>query len=628
MITWLGALALAVAYEQARAVDFHVATAQDLQNALTLAAGNSADNNIYLAAGYYEGNFNYNSSEANNLTLLPEPGITNTDITIDGAGVTSGLCISSSAVSNTITIQDISFAINCGNVNTSAEISALWVAAGSQAAISVSGCDFLGTPGGSGDGFQVVSGLNLTVNGCTFEGAGYGIDDGGLGMVVGEASDSESFKGDITVQNCAFTTNYVAGLSIGFANSISISNNIFSGNGCSGFGGGAAASINASANTFDGNGHGFQPNGGANIWNTPIVAFTGNTFTTNAGSGGLSVHTAMGVTLTGNTFIGNDAWPGCGGAVTVVGQTDGGGDSSATNLTVTSNDFIGNSAGAGGGAVYALLAGATVNIQANTFEGNVAGGAGGGALYLTAPIVTLSDNLLAGNINSSDSSTGGGIWVNPWLELSLINNTITANISADGGGGVAVVSGSGTVLNVFNNIIWGNSGGPGADVWMGGTGGEQVFSNNDAHDIFGVSDLFGSGLDVNPQFVDPENGDYHLQSGSPCIDAGTNGALFLPAADLDGNPRTLGGMVDLGCYELGAATPAPVVISLSVSPGGGILLSWASSAGASYTVQKSSDLKQGFQDLISALPSTPPVNTYSDAFDASATCAFYRILVQ
>ena len=45
-----------------RAVDYHVATAQDLQNALTLAAANGANNNIYLTNGYYIGNFNYNSS--------------------------------------------------------------------------------------------------------------------------------------------------------------------------------------------------------------------------------------------------------------------------------------------------------------------------------------------------------------------------------------------------------------------------------------------------------------------------------------------------------------------------------------------------------------------------------------
>ena len=104
---WLGALALAAACVQARAVDFHCATAQDLQNALTLAAANGANNNIYLTNGYYVGNFNYNSSGVNNLTLLPEPGLTNTGITIDGAGGGRALNISSSGATNTITVQGI-----------------------------------------------------------------------------------------------------------------------------------------------------------------------------------------------------------------------------------------------------------------------------------------------------------------------------------------------------------------------------------------------------------------------------------------------------------------------------------------------------------------------------------------
>ena len=57
-----------------RAVDFHVATAQDLQNALTLAAANGANNTIYLTNGYYIGNFNYNSSAGHSLTVIERAG--------------------------------------------------------------------------------------------------------------------------------------------------------------------------------------------------------------------------------------------------------------------------------------------------------------------------------------------------------------------------------------------------------------------------------------------------------------------------------------------------------------------------------------------------------------------------
>ena len=56
----------------ARAVDYHVSTPQTLQNALTLAAASSVSNNIYVTNGYYTGNFNYNSTTGNYLTLLAD----------------------------------------------------------------------------------------------------------------------------------------------------------------------------------------------------------------------------------------------------------------------------------------------------------------------------------------------------------------------------------------------------------------------------------------------------------------------------------------------------------------------------------------------------------------------------
>jgi hypothetical protein len=67
-------------------------------------------------------------------------------------------------------------------------------------------------------------------------------------------------------------------------------------------------------------------------------------------------------------------------------------------------------------------------------------------------------------------------------------------------------------------------------------------------------------IDADPQFVDADgpddlpgtlDDDLHLQSGSPCINAGTNDAPDLPETDLDGYPRILCGRVDMGVYEHG-----------------------------------------------------------------------------
>ncbi|MGH7941642.1 MAG: choice-of-anchor Q domain-containing protein, partial [Limisphaerales bacterium] len=58
-----------------------------------------------------------------------------------------------------------------------------------------------------------------------------------------------------------------------------------------------------------------------------------------------------------------------------------------------------------------------------------------------------------------------------------------------------------------------------------------------------------------PSFVNLTN-DFHLQSNSPCINAGAN-SFVASASDLDGNPRVAGGTVDIGAYEY--QSPASVI---------------------------------------------------------------------
>ena len=53
----------------------------------------------------------------------------------------------------------------------------------------------------------------------------------------------------------------------------------------------------------------------------------------------------------------------------------------------------------------------------------------------------------------------------------------------------------------------------------------------------------------NPGLKNLAGGDYHLRMTSPCVNAGTNQLWMTGAVDLDGNPRILKTIVDMGAYE-------------------------------------------------------------------------------
>ncbi len=202
--------------------------------------------------------------------------------------------------------------------------------------------------------------------------------------------------------------------------------------------------------------------------------------------------------------------------------------------------FSGNVAGAGGG-LYFSYGSAAVVTNCIFVDNSGSPGGGGGAMVVTSNSdATLVNCLFADN----EAPTGGAIYVCCGADASVTNCTFSRN-SAIEGGAFALIFGD---IFVRNCILWRNSPDEIANIDWG-------FANVMSSDVQGG---WGGNLDADPLFVDPDNGDFRLQAGSPCIDAGNNFAVPEGVLrDLDGNPRFVadactgdsGAAVDMGAYE-------------------------------------------------------------------------------
>lgn len=121
-----------------------------------------------------------------------------------------------------------------------------------------------------------------------------------------------------------------------------------------------------------------------------------------------------------------------------------------------------------------------------------------------------------------------------------------------GGGIYLEVGGTSAEVDLYNNIIWGNSASYGEDILINNWNDVSVNAHNNDFDPARVTGSFtnqGGNINVDPLFVDAANGDYHLATGSLCIDSGNNSAPSLPLTDFEGDGRVLGAAVDIGADE-------------------------------------------------------------------------------
>ncbi|NOR44714.1 MAG: T9SS type A sorting domain-containing protein [Candidatus Delongbacteria bacterium] len=226
---------------------------------------------------------------------------------------------------------------------------------------------------------------------------------------------------------------------------------------------------------------------------------------------------------------------------------------------IRNSKIISNRTGTHGGGI---ISSGDVKISNSIISDNESSWNGGG-IYALSGSITIDNSIIYSN--TSTSGLGGGIFNN--CDSFIVNNSV---ISRNDGEGVY----SYKSIDIYNSIISNNSS---YGVYLSSSSIDHeiahcnVYSNTGS-DFYNCNQYLGNlvttnsngdscdpwfNISMDPMFEDVGNGDYRLQSGSPCIDAGTNtiDGYEFPIADFDNNYRIWDGdgngseIVDMGVYE-------------------------------------------------------------------------------
>ena len=302
------------------------------------------------------------------------------------------------------------------------------------------------------------------------------------------------------------------------------------------------------------------------------------------GGGGGPAITCLSSTLSLISSVFEDNWAYAGGGAVLISRWDW----EASHVLLQNCDFRRNETDGGGGAIDASHG--TLAIHDCTFHDNVAGWVGGGAWSVSYCDLSATGCILRGNVastrggaihgtynssiaikncllaentlTSSHEQEGDAIFISE-CEVDLANCTLAANAASNGAAmhvdaTSRYPSWSPSIITIGNSILWNT----GAEI-VNADGSTISVTHSDVRGAWpGAGNKNAEPLFVLPGFWDNQGtpsdaeddvwieGDYHLLSNSPCIDAGDPQYVAdAERVDIDGDPRVINGTVDMGADE-------------------------------------------------------------------------------